>query len=240
VLGYRRGDGAVRELLCCCGGSTDPSCAHTRLLMVSCTGGSATKSLARYLIPSAALERAAWDLKVTIAKSTWTDYGVPTRAELGSVPSESPTTLPLARAVTVVERQWLSQSGAVKGVLPEGIYTVVDTVAAFGNSVDASSFVQWARSSPRGHGPAIPVVPGATYETAPFGVTGQRLGQSEYVVMAQGDSVMVVQVVGGGFRPTLADATARAQRRSLRLVVHTRCPACARRRSRWRAMTRRV
>ncbi|HZQ85534.1 MAG TPA: hypothetical protein VFA83_11880 [Acidimicrobiales bacterium] len=177
-------------------------------LLVSACGTSASARLAKDLIPAPALESPAWGLRVASNGRALNPFGI------------QPSGAPLAPAIvskakTVASRQWVHGDGALRaGPLPESIFSVIDQATQFGSAAGANALVT-ALSGAYGSSSSQPVAgtPGATVLTAPFAADvpgGQVTGREELVVVERGAYVFTVLVVGGGSRPTAADAQALA------------------------------
>jgi hypothetical protein len=200
----------------------------------STTSATTTSVLPSYLIPSATVEQAPWNLKVSIDSSTGRDFIAPTKAELAGASPETSTVpgeivahvvcrptasscYPLAQADAVVERQW-GFSGVVQSRPPAGILAIGDTVARFPSPALARNYIQ-SIANLSDAGPSTPIVgiSGATYVSVPLATPIGPPGGSavtahtDYIFIDRGDYVLAVAVLGDGSRPTPADAAALAR-----------------------------
>jgi hypothetical protein len=177
-------------------------------LVGSACGASASAHLSKDLIPVPSLQSAAWGLRAASNGRTLNPFGVQSSgAPIG--------TANIATAKVVAIRQWVQGSGALRaGPLPEGIFSVIDQAAHFRSAAGARALVA-DLSGAYGTSSSQPVAgaPGATVLTAPFTARvpdGQVTGREELVIVERGAYVFTVLVVGGGSRPTSADAHALA------------------------------
>jgi len=177
-------------------------------LVVSACGASPSARLSKDLIPASALQSAAWGLRIASSGRTLNPFGLQ--------PSGAPLdTANIAGAEAVATHQWIHGPGTLTaGPMPEGIFSVIDRVAHFASAADAGALTA-ALSSGYGTGSSQPIagIPGATLLTAPFNFDtpdGRGTGHEELVIIERGAYVFTVLVVGGGSRPTSADAQALA------------------------------
>lgn len=176
--------------------------------IASACAASPSARLSKDLIPVPALQAPPWGLRIASSGRTLNPFGV--------APAGGSLSTNIARAKTVATRQWVRGPRALAaGPLPDGVTSVIDTAAHFASTAEAQAFVaDLSNGYGSGTSRSVPGSPGAVMLTAPFtaAVPGGRLtGNQELVVIARGAHVFTVLLVGGGSRPTPADAEALAR-----------------------------